>query len=378
MADYDIHDDLCRFILAMTSAISNLTVYPAGHPQSRFGLDESYACLSKIFQKKREVTIALLRNHLIAEDRPLIFHGTYGDTFIEMLKKKAIDRITFLAGLPLHHLENFIQSFTPSNTQVIRSSPFIKIGEIQFKRASEYGDSGYLDDYFETTIDIAEDLSEPETAVKDVYERIKTDNIVDLDIIGEVAMFFLENIYKAGSPLSMLATLKTADEYTFTHAVNVGILTLSQAEFLGFKGTYLKDIGTAALLHDIGKILIPEGLLLKEGSLTGDERKIMEEHTTRGAKYLINMKSIPKLTVLAALEHHIWYDGNGYPRIRGAWKTNIVSQMIAISDVFDALRTRRPYREPMAPEKIEGILLQNSGKQFNPFLLERFLEMIKH
>ena len=378
MADYDIHDDLCQFILSLTSAISNLTVYPAGHPQSRLGLDESYTCLSKIFQMKREVTIALLRNHLIAEDRPLIFHGAYGDTFIEMLRKKAIDRITFLAGLPLHHLEGFVRGFALSDTQAIRSSPFIKIGEIQFKRASGYEDSGYPDDYSEATIDIAEDLEEPEAAVKDVYERIRTDNKVDLNLIGEVAMFFLESIYKIGSPLSMLASLKTADEYTFTHAVNVGILTMSQAEPLGFNGAYLKDIGTAALLHDIGKILIPEELLLKEGSLTGDERKIIEGHTTKGAKYLINMKNIPRLTVLAALEHHIWYDGSGYPRIRGAWKTNIVSQMIAIADVFDALRTRRPYREPMPPEKIEGILIQSSGKQFNPFLLERFLEIIKH
>ena len=70
-------------------------------------------------------------------------------------------------------------------------------------------------------------------------------------------------------------------------------------------------------------------------------------------------------------------DGSGYPYVKGKWKTNIVSQMISIADVFDALRTRRPYREPMSPEEVERILRRESGVSFNPFLLERFLEMTR-
>jgi response regulator RpfG family c-di-GMP phosphodiesterase len=81
--------------------------------------------------------------------------------------------------------------------------------------------------------------------------------------------------------------------------------------------------------------------------------------------------------LLAALEHHIKYDGTGYPHIKGKWQPNIVSQMISIADVFDALRSKRPYREPLQQEKITGILLKDSGTAFNPVLIQHFLFMIE-
>ncbi|MCX5808953.1 MAG: HD domain-containing protein, partial [Proteobacteria bacterium] len=189
---------------------------------------------------------------------------------------------------------------------------------------------------------------------------------------------FLEQIQTGGSPLTMLSSLKSVDEYTFTHVVNVGILTMSLAESLGFRGSQLKDIGTAALLHDIGKIQIPEEILQKKGELDSSERKIMESHSMDGARQLMKIKGLPRLALIVALEHHIKYDGGGYPHVKEKWQTNIVSQIVSIADVFDALRTKRPYREAMPPDDVERILRQESGVSFNPFLLERFLEGIKN
>lgn len=158
------------------------------------------------------------------------------------------------------------------------------------------------------------------------------------------------------SPLQMLANLRSADEYTFTHVVNVCILTMSQAEALGFRGNGLYEIGMALALHDAGKLLIPQEILNKPGALTPQERSIMETHTIQGANYVLGLKNVPKPSVLAALEHHLKFDGSGYPVISKGWQPHIVSQMIAISDVFDALRSRRCYREPAPMERIVEIL----------------------
>jgi response regulator RpfG family c-di-GMP phosphodiesterase len=160
--------------------------------------------------------------------------------------------------------------------------------------------------------------------------------------------------------------------------VNVCILTMSLAESLGFSGSHLRDIGTAAVLHDIGKTLISEEILLKKGPLDSDERAVMENHPLQGVRQLMKIKGLPKLALTVALEHHIKYDGSGYPHIKGPWQPNIVSQMISIADVFDALRTKRPYREAMPPDEVERILRLGSGVSFNPFLLEHFLEGIKN
>jgi response regulator RpfG family c-di-GMP phosphodiesterase len=148
------------------------------------------------------------------------------------------------------------------------------------------------------------------------------------------------------------------------------------AEYLGFAGSHLNKIGVAAILHDVGKITTPDAILLKAGTLSSDERTVIETHPVLGAMRLMEMKGITNLAVIVAMEHHIKFDGSGYPRIKRGWKTNIVSQMITVADVFDALRTKRPYREPMTQDEITQILTKESGTSFNPYIVKCFLQLI--
>jgi HD-GYP domain-containing protein (c-di-GMP phosphodiesterase class II) len=136
-------------------------------------------------------------------------------------------------------------------------------------------------------------------------------------------------------------------------------------------------MGVASLLHDVGKIFIPEEILNKPGKLSQDERAIIETHTVKGARYLLGLEGIPKLAVIAALEHHLKYDGTGYPSIRGGWTPNIASQIICVADVFDAMRSKRAYQDSMPMAKIEAVLRNGSGKAFNPQLVDHFLMLVK-
>jgi putative nucleotidyltransferase with HDIG domain len=184
-------------------------------------------------------------------------------------------------------------------------------------------------------------------------------------------------IIHESNPLRLLAEIKSNDEYTFTHSSNVGILAMSLAQHLGFNGHYLNKIGIAALLHDVGKTTTPDDILLKNGPLTKEERTVMEEHTINGAMYLMKLEGVNNLTILAALEHHIKYDGSGYPKIKGGGEPNIVSQIIAVADVYDALRSKRPYREPMSHDQIIMVMTNESGTTFNPYIIKCFLKLIQ-
>ncbi|MDW7739260.1 MAG: hypothetical protein SCJ97_04290 [Bacillota bacterium] len=103
----------------------------------------------------------------------------------------------------------------------------------------------------------------------------------------------------------------------------------------------------------------------------------METHTLKGAQYISYQQNIPKLTMIAALEHHIKYDGSGYPLIKPNWQPNIASQMVCIADVYDAMRSKRPYQEAMKYDKIKAILQTGRGTTYNPRLVENFLAMIE-
>ena len=202
--------------------------------------------------------------------------------------------------------------------------------------------------------------------------------MIDIRGVDEMVTGFIKGFRREINPLSLLASLKSANEYTFTHVTNVCILSMSQAETLGFKGNHLHDIGVASLLHDVGKIFVPEEILNKPGNLTPGERAIMETHTVKGARYLMGIEGIPKLAVLAALEHHLKYDGTGYPSLKGGWRPSIASQVISIADVFDAMRSKRAYQAAATMEQIAGVLQKGRGTSFNPQLVDHFLKLIRH
>ena len=261
----------------------------------------------------------------------------------------------------------------------MRSTACIKLGKVELRVKEDA----------EQLVKPASDVS-PETLkallaltateldeLKDLYLRIKKHKQLDVRGVDEIVKGFVKGFRQEINPLSLLASIKSSDEYTFTHVANVGILTMSQAETLGFKGEQLHQIGVASLLHDVGKLFIPDEILNKTSALTSEERKVIETHTVKGARYLMGLDGIPKVAVLAALEHHLKFDGSGYPSIKGGWKPNIVSQMISVADVFDAMRSRRSYQEPQPMEKIESILRKGGGKSFNPLLVEHFLKLIK-
>jgi HD-GYP domain-containing protein (c-di-GMP phosphodiesterase class II) len=167
------------------------------------------------------------------------------------------------------------------------------------------------------------------------------------------------------------------DEYTFTHSINVCILNLAQGMSLGFEGQLLHDIGIAALLHDVGKQFVPEEILNKPGALENEEWEYMRQHALRGAEYLLNNPGIPRLAVLCAFEHHMKYDMSGYPKVPPGWRTNICSQITMVSDFFDALRTKRAYKDARDFAETAGFMLDIAGTELNPFLTLNFLRILR-
>ena len=212
--------------------------------------------------------------------------------------------------------------------------------------------------------------------LKTLYDQIKAAKQVSAYGLGEMVQGFLQGMMRNVNPLQMLASLKHSDEYTFTHAINVCLLTMAQSEALGIKGKLLYEIGIAASLHDAGKMFVPDEILNKPDKLTDQEWVHMRNHAMHGAHYILKLEGIPRLAFLAALEHHIRFDGSGYPDMGARWRPNIVSQMITIADFFDAMRSRRAYKEPKPDKVIIQIMKAESGTTFNPRLVENFLHLI--
>ncbi|MEQ8317327.1 MAG: HD domain-containing protein [Phycisphaerales bacterium] len=169
-----------------------------------------------------------------------------------------------------------------------------------------------------------------------------------------------------------LVTLKSHDEYTYVHAINVGLIASALAQATGLSGDTLHQITEAALLHDVGKRLTPIRLLGKPGKLSNAERTEMQKHPSSGAALLAGVRGVNDLAVVAAYEHHMRIDGKGYPHARGDRTPSLCSQLIQIADVFDALRSDRPYRAGLSSERCLELLEKDSGTAFDRDLFEVF------
>ncbi len=176
--------------------------------------------------------------------------------------------------------------------------------------------------------------------------------------------------------LMALTVLKRHDAYTFTHMVNTSILTMAVARALGVESGLVREFGLAALMHDIGKTQTPLDILNKPGSLAAEEMQVMRRHVVDGAEMLWQLPDMPPLAAIVAFEHHLRLDRSGYPdRVRPR-ELNLCTMIVSIVDVFDALRTNRPYRKALASDRVRALLAEQSGTGFHPALLKRFITVV--
>jgi HD-GYP domain-containing protein (c-di-GMP phosphodiesterase class II) len=254
--------------------------------------------------------------------------------------------------------------------------PNIQLGKVSIGFKAEEGGGGYAiggagDTHFGNIQANGLNLT------SDIYHAVKNNGKLPLSEIKNTVTEMIAAIRQESAVLLTFSPLRILDEYTFTHSANVCILNLAQAMALGVKGDALRDIGVAALLHDTGKLCVPEEILNKPGKLTDTEWEMIRQHPQRGAEYLLDNSGIPPLAVVVAYEHHMQYDNSGYPQVPKDWRQNICSQMTTISDFFDAMRTKRIYRDALETKIIADQMAKISGTSLNPVLTKNFLILIE-
>jgi putative nucleotidyltransferase with HDIG domain len=174
-----------------------------------------------------------------------------------------------------------------------------------------------------------------------------------------------------------LLQLREFDEYTTTHSLNVSVLTMALAESLGLAQQDVRTFGIAGLLHDLGKVNVPQDILNKPGKLTDEERAVMQNHPVAGAKLIIESGRRLDLAAAVAHEHHIMINGHGYPTCHYRRDCHKASKLVHVCDVYDALRTRRPYRDAWESERVLTYLEERAGTEFEPEAASAFVRMMR-
>jgi putative nucleotidyltransferase with HDIG domain len=214
------------------------------------------------------------------------------------------------------------------------------------------------------------------SAAEAAWESAATEGEPDLPTALEAVDGLSEAVTQNRTALVALTAMRNYDNYTFTHMVNVSILTMGQARALGIEGRLLREFGLSALMHDIGKVRTPKEILNKPGKLTDEEFVIMRRHTVDGAEILRRTPEMPILAPVVAFEHHLRMDGTGYPFEARRSTLNLATTLCGIADVYDAMRSQRSYQQAFPTDRILAVLQKNDGTQFDRHLVRRFVQLL--
>ncbi|MFO7172392.1 MAG: HD-GYP domain-containing protein [Bacillota bacterium] len=199
---------------------------------------------------------------------------------------------------------------------------------------------------------------------------------VQLSRVREAVARVVDEILRQPQAIYHLQEIRAIDDYTLQHSVDVCILSVMMGVSLGYDERKLRDLGLGAVLHDIGKVTVPEAILKKPGPLTADERAEMQKHTTRGFEILMRCGEFSFHVAHVAYQHHERWCGGGYPRGLKGPEIHELARVVAVADVYDAMTSDRVYRPGYPPERALRNMLEVLPDWFDPRALAALAENV--
>ncbi|MFT4004769.1 MAG: diguanylate cyclase [Lacrimispora sp.] len=208
--------------------------------------------------------------------------------------------------------------------------------------------------------------------------RVYSDGIIGIRNADEGLAKKHKSMYSEYAPTiyALTAAIDAKDHYTFQHSKNVAYYAVAMGEALGTSEEYREILKESALLHDIGKIGMPENILNKEGKLTSDEYEVMKRHVEGAVEIIRHLPSMDYV-IPAVLGHHERYDGRGYPRRIAGNDIPLAARILCIADSFDAMVSRRSYKSSMSVDFAINELEKGAGTQFDPELVPAFARLVR-
>lgn len=374
-----------NFCISFVGGLQALNLYPADHPETKKKVDNVFQRLRTYFNQQPALTLLVYDGDIVVENVPLPELGKSLKQFIHRMEAMKFHRLVFQRGLSSDELILFLQAMlglmkkpaqaleviekNQKRMPHILASPLPSDSEPQFSHHEEL--PGTLRAAHESVLSFSDrlrtlytDIEGPLSDTKVAMAKKTSETICEMQMSGQISLKVL--IYRPNT-----------DDDPYTHAVNVCALSISLARESELEQSIIKEVGLAGLLHDIGLHLPSRRSLSDSAAISLDKKRREWDHPIRGAGILLASPGIPSLVPLAAYEHHIHYDGGGYPKQKRPRDLNMASMIIGITDRYDNLRRNRPGRKAMSLTDSMNWMDQRIGSHFHPVLFKKFRGIVK-
>jgi putative nucleotidyltransferase with HDIG domain len=363
-------DELLR---RFASALRSAQLYSPTHPLVARNVSAFLDTFRTSIGQQRSMVVGVVAGEFVVGDVPLPRTSAMMGDLLRRLQRAGVERITIERDVAAEEVVSFVRALgaaepAEAGEVSLPSLPHIQLGRVQVQQRVE---TSVAD-----TATVRRLYSDATAIASQLWDAAAADGKADPTQARTLVDSLAQAVAHNRTALIALTALKNYDNYTFTHMVNVSILTMAQARALGIDGAVLREFGIAALMHDIGKVRTPAEILNKPDRLTEPELAIMQRHVLDGAEILRRTSEIPAIAPVVAFEHHLRIDGSGYPGTVRRPLLNLATQLCGIADVYDAMRSHRGYQQAFPSERILTVLQRNDGTQFDQNLVRRFVQII--
>lgn len=268
----------------------------------------------------------------------------------------------------------------------LKAKPFLQsktAAENTSKRRRRFLDFLHRQDNSEGARELSRELERIEPRYDDLlrslqqtYKAISVDQAIDINSVREGLRDMSGSLQRNPDALMWLLRLKHSDQYSFDHAMDVGVNLLLLGTHIGWRSDSLIGLGLAGIFQDVGKIQLPKELLEKESPLSADERALVQSHVASSLEILYSLTGLPPEVLLTVSRHHERWDGSGYPQGLKFEKISMAGQMAGLIDSFCAMLKNKPYRSALGHQQAQEELFNLRDKKFNPVLIEQFVQCI--
>ena len=370
-----------RDVLARLAGLRHARrLYPDEHPAVSAAARDLLEVVSSYHAEGSEVTLAFYDGEVFLGDVLLAEDSIMFDQLIRDMASIGAGSLAFLRGVDVDELGRLaaVLVLAPPDVMAIEGGIATIVSHAHLPHVSVGAVSIVREDLIST-----DDIAAAKTAytggldlMRHVDRLIRSSRSIASGHIKGTAHSLVDNVLRNRGAMLELSGLKSFDEYTFYHSVNVAILALALGSMITRDYRFLASLGTGALLHDMGKSRIDNAVLNKQGPLTSSEWEEVRKHPVYGAEVVAVTPGLDRSAIVCVLEHHMRYDMAGYPERTPARPQHLASRIVAVADAYDAMTSLRPYSAPRLQPDAMAIIARDAGSALDPALVRLFVRAL--
>jgi len=367
----DAHSRIAGAAATFSVSVRLVGLYGHLHPSVAEAVNSACQALARLLILQPTVAVAVCDSFLALDGFPIQDNAGVLTGFAKLLHEKGVTGLMLSAGVTEHDVLEFAEALNLSAADLtLRGGIATELKRRNVTHIQTMSGAGPVESRLGK--EPADIYQEALLLVEEALKAVRSGLQIPVSEIRNVVADSMHNLIADETALLALAGIRSYDRYLSEHSLNVCILSMALGRDLGLDPASTLELGISAMLHDVGKVFIPGEVVKKPGRLTEDEWRLVRRHPAEGARALAGLLGLPALAATIALEHHMWCDNTGYPKVPAANQPHLLSRLVAIVDSYDALTTERPYRQRWTPQQAIGWMLYEASGHYDQQLMSRF------